>query len=344
MVVSIADHAAILRDNIPVLDVRAPVEYARGSLPNSVNVPLLTDNERAEVGIRYRQSGNEAAVALGYDLVKGSTKHQRIEAWSRFVQSHPDALVTCWRGGQRSAIAQQWLADVGVEVPRIAGGFKAVRQCSVDVFEQSGSRRWIVIAGSTGVGKTLLLNAYRESVDLEAIANHRGSAFGQLDTPQPVPVSFELALAQRLLQTQCFPTCLIEDESRTIGRLALPNTLFEAMQTAPIVVLEAPFEERVKLTYNQYVHDANPSNLAAALGRIQKRLGLERYSVLENQLNQAIETRSESKHLIWIANLLNWYYDPMYEYQLSRKRARIVFRGNAESIHEYLAGKFQLRS
>ncbi len=344
MVVSIADHAAILRDNIPVLDVRAPVEYARGSLPNSVNVPLLTDNERAEVGIRYRQSGNEAAVALGYDLVKGSTKHQRIEAWSRFIRSHPDALVTCWRGGQRSAIAQQWLAELGFEVPRIAGGFKAIRQCSLDVFEQIGRRQWIVIAGSTGVGKTLLLNAYRESVDLEAIANHRGSAFGQLDTPQPVPVSFELALAQRLLQTQCFPTCLIEDESRTIGRLALPNTLFEAMQTAPIVVLEAPFEERVKLTYNQYVHDANPSNLAAALGRIQKRLGLERYSVLENQLNQAIETRSESKHLIWIANLLNWYYDPMYEYQLSRKHARIVFRGNAESIHEYLAGRFQLRS
>ncbi|MCE2407226.1 MAG: tRNA 2-selenouridine(34) synthase MnmH [Pseudomonadales bacterium] len=344
MVASIADHAAILRDNTPVLDVRAPVEYARGSLPNSVNVPLLTDNERAEVGIRYKQSGNESAVALGYDLVKGSTKHQRIEAWSRFIQSHPDALVTCWRGGQRSAIAQQWLADIGVEVPRIAGGFKAVRQCSLDVFEQSGSRRWIVIAGSTGVGKTLLLNDYRESVDLEAIAHHRGSAFGQLDTPQPVPISFELALAQRLLQTQCFPTCLIEDESRTIGRLALPNALFEAMQTAPIVVLEAPFEERVTLTYHQYVHDANPSNLTAALGRIQKRLGFERYSVLENQLNQAIETKSESRHLIWIANLLNWYYDPMYEYQLSRKRARIVFRGNAESIREYLADKSQLRS
>jgi len=344
LVASIADHAAILRDNTPVLDVRAPNEYARGSLPNSVNMPILTDNERAEVGIRYKQSGNEAAVALGYDLVKGSAKHQRIEAWSGFIQSHPDALVTCWRGGQRSAIAQQWLADLGFEVPRIAGGFKAVRQCSLDVFEQSGSRRWIVIAGSTGVGKTLLLNAYRESVDLEAIANHRGSAFGQLDTPQPVPVSFELVLAQRLLQTQCFPTCLIEDESRTIGRLALPNTLFEAMQTAPIVVLEAPFEERVTLTYHQYVHDANPSNLTAALRRIQKRLGFERYSVLENQLNQAIETKSESRHLIWIANLLNWYYDPMYEYQLSRKRARIVFRGNAESIREYLADKSQLRS
>lgn len=336
MVVARTDYATILRDNLPVLDVRAPVEFGRGSIPNSLNLPILNDNERAKVGIEYKQEGSEAAVELGFSLVSGSEKARRVNSWSRFLKSNANAVLTCWRGGQRSQIAQRWLAEVEVEVPRIAGGFKAMRQCSLDVFERVKSRKWVVIAGSTGVGKTEFLNSYRESVDLEAIARHRGSAFGQLEIPQPTPVSFELALAQRLLQTEHFDACLIEDESRTIGRLAIPNQLYSAMQSAPIVVLEASIETRIQLTYDYYVRNANVSQLLNALGRIQKRLGQERYAVVKSQLEKAIEQRSESLHLDWIASLFNWYYDPMYEYQLNRKLERIVFRGDGQAVSEYL--------
>ena len=260
-----------------MIDVRAPAEYDRGRIPNSTNLPILKDNERAQVGIAYKQQGNESAVKLGYSLVSGAEKNRRVDLWSRFLRSNPNALLTCWRGGQRSEIAQQWLGAVGVDVPRIAGGFKALRQCSLDVFEQVNNRGWIVIAGSTGVGKTEFLNSFSKSVDLEAIAHHRGSAFGQLETPQPPPVSFELSLAQRLLQTEHFSSCLIEDESRTIGRLAIPSQLYDAMQTAPIIVLEDSLESRIRLTYEYYVRNTDPQKLFEALRRIQKRLGRERY-------------------------------------------------------------------
>ena len=336
MVVARSDYDTILRENLPVLDVRAPTEFERGRIPNSTNLPILNDNERAKVGIEYKQRGNEAAVDLGFSLVSGLEKDRRVSLWSRFLTAKPNALLTCWRGGQRSEIAQRWLSEVGIEVPRIAGGFKAIRQCSLGVFERANLRKWLVLAGSTGVGKTQFLNSYLESVDLEGIAHHRGSAFGQLDTPQPTPVSFELALAQRLLQTEHLNTCLIEDESRTIGRLAIPDQLYTAMQSSPIIVLEDSFEARVQLTYENYVRNADASTLLEALGRIRKRLGQERHAVVKSQLKKAIDQGYESLHLDWIASLFKWYYDPMYEYQLNRKLDRIVFQGDAEAVCEYL--------
>ncbi|MCY4128508.1 MAG: tRNA 2-selenouridine(34) synthase MnmH [Gammaproteobacteria bacterium] len=342
MVVARSDYDTILRENLPVLDVRAPTEFERGCIPNSTNLPILNDNERARVGIAYRERGNAAALDLGFSLVNGREKDHRVNLWSRFLNARPNALLTCWRGGQRSEIAQQWLNEVGIEVPRIAGGFKAIRKCSLDVFEQVKSRKWLVIAGSTGVGKTQFLNTYRESVDLEAIAQHRGSAFGQLNIPQPTPISFELALAQRLLQTVHLGTCLVEDESRTIGRLAIPSQLYEAMQCSPIVVLEASFDARVQLTYEYYVRSTDAPNLVNALGRIRKRLGQERYEVVKSQQERAINQGSESLHLNWIASLFNWYYDPMYEYQLNRKLDRVVFRGDAQAVSEYLSHEAEI--
>ena len=336
MVVARTDYNTILRDNVPVLDVRAPTEYERGRIPNSTNIPILDDSERAQVGITYKQEGNKAAVELGFSLVSGRTKTHRVKAWCRFLRSNPTALLTCWRGGQRSQIAQQWLADSGFDVPRIEGGFKAIRQCSLDVLACANTRRWIVLAGSTGVGKTQFLNSYHESVDLEAIAHHRGSAFGQLESPQPTPVSFELELAQQLLQTEHFGSCLIEDESRTIGRLAIPSQLYEEMQSAPIIVLEASLESRIELTYEHYVRNTDSKKLIDALGRIQKRLGRERYATVKTQLEKAIEHGTESSHFDWIANLFKWYYDPMYEYQLKRKLDRILFKGDVRAVREYL--------
>ena len=342
MVVARNDYNEILKDNVPVLDVRSPTEYERGAIPNSINLPILNDDERSRVGIEYKRRGNEAATNLGFALVNGREKEERVNSWSRFVEVNHDALLTCWRGGQRSEIAQRWLAEIGFDVPRIAGGFKAIRQCSLDVFEQCNSRRWIVVAGSTGVGKTQFLNTHRASIDLEAIAHHRGSAFGQLDTPQPAPVSFELALAQCLLQTDHFNACLIEDESRTIGRLAIPSQLYSTMQSSPIVVLETSLEARIQLTYEHYVQNADAVKLLNALERIQKRLGRERYAVVKAQLERAINESSESLHLDWIASLFKWYYDPMYEYQLSRKLNRVVFKGDASAVREYLSREFQL--
>ncbi len=336
MVAVRTDFTRILRDNLPVLDVRAPGEFERGALPRAVNMPILTDAERAEVGIVYKQHGNEAAMKRGFKLVVGTTKKRRVQAWLAYAEAHKETLLTCWRGGQRSAIAQRWLEEAGCQVPRLAGGFKAMRQFSLNVLKQAHRRNWLVIAGPTGVGKTQLLNRFPHAIDLEALANHRGSSFGRRETPQPVPVSFELALAQKLLQTTHFRTCLIEDESRTIGRLAVPSELYNAIQTAPILVLEATAEERIRHTYDLYVRGKEPQSLRDALVRIQKRLGNERYKIVKKQLDRATGANCEALHLEWIANVFRWYYDPMYAYQLALKRDRIVFRGSAIDAFKFL--------
>ena len=130
---NVDDCRAIVAGSLPLLDVRAPVEYARGALPGAVNLPLLYDQEREAVGKAYKSGGRDAAVALGHRLVSGDIKHSRLAAWQRFVAEHPTALICCWRGGMRSQIVQQWLADAGVAAPRVSGGFKALRRFCMDV-------------------------------------------------------------------------------------------------------------------------------------------------------------------------------------------------------------------
>lgn len=338
------DYARILRDNLPILDVRAPAEFSKGKLPNSINEPILTDQERHDVGITYKTQGASKAETLGLSLVSGSVKVQRIGNWQAFIQSNPDAVLTCWRGGKRSTIAQQWLKETGYSVPRLAGGFKAMRHLSLEVIDDVRERQWLVIAGQTGVGKTRFLESYTNVIDLEALANHRGSSFGRLTEPQPTPVTFEIALAQRLLRTSSQLPCLVEDESRTIGRLGLPSSVFEAMQNAPVIVLEAPMSSRLQLTLDCYVRDSSPSFLRDALNRIQKRLGGDRYRQISTLLENALASSSDEDHYLWIQNLLDYYYDPMYDHQLQKKQDRIVFHGNHEACATYLSETYGIES
>src|SRR5262249_43518466 len=147
--------------------------------PSAINLPLLTDSERAAIGTHYKAHGQQAAIELGESLVSGDTRAARIDAWRTFVAAHPTAMLYCWRGGLRSQIAQDWLREAGVAVPRVAGGYKALRRtCMVAIDEFSASARLLVVGGRTGSGKTELLGAFANSIDLERLANHRGSAFG----------------------------------------------------------------------------------------------------------------------------------------------------------------------
>lgn len=337
------DHAALLRDATPTIDVRSPGEFARGAVPGAVNLPLLSDDERGQVGIRYQAEGRAAAVALGHDLVRGAAKRERIEAWRAFALDHDDAAFYCARGGLRSAIAQQWLAESGVERPRVHGGFKALRQACLATLEQAGARRYLLIGGRTGAGKTRLLRGAGCGIDLEALANHRGSAFGGFPRSQPPPVAFENALAATLLGLRQGAPVVLEDESRTIGRLAIPAPVFDAMQAAPIVLLETPDAERVENILREYVLEADRprQRLPAALARIKRRLGGARYQQLAAQMAAAFAAGAPARHAAahreWIRALLEHYYDPMYDHQIAGKAARIVFRGDAEEVAAYLA-------
>lgn len=335
--------AALLAADTPFLDVRAPAEFERGAVPGAVNLPLLDDDERHQIGLTYQERGHAAAVALGHQLVSGAARRARERVWQNFASRHPDTWIYCWRGGQRSAIVQGWLAGLGTELPRVPGGFKALRHVCLETLEHAPQhKRWIILAGRTGSGKTQVIERLDNAIDLEGLAAHRGSAFGGRETPQPPPVSFENALAAAFLRHRG-PTLVLEDESRTIGRLALPETWHAHMQTVPLALLEVPMAERVRNIEREYVGEplargvpaeALQRRYAHALGRIERRLGGARRQAVQAELDRAFATGDG--HGAWIERLLEWYYDPMYDYQLERKRSRVAVNGRPEVVESFL--------
>lgn len=334
----------IIQQQLELLDVRAPVEYANGQMPLSTNLPILSDAERSQVGLIYKQSGNAAATKLGEHLVSGDIRQQRIDAWKDYLTRHPQARIMCWRGGQRSRTAQHWLHEIGCDVDRVDGGFKALRTLTLLILDAAevDPRPWAIVGGRTGTQKTVVIRALDNSIDLEGLANHRGSAFGAHATPQPTPITFEIALACRYA-VQTNPALVLEDESRTIGRLALPLNLHARMQTAPIALIDAGLEQRIAHIEREYVTEPMDDGVASqhlenrlceALGKISRRLGGVRHHDLARQLRAAFA--GSASHSAWIKSLLVEYYDPMYDYQLKNKQERVAFRGSREEVLEYL--------
>ena len=343
---------ALLKGDTVLLDLRSAEEFRKGAFPNSINLPLLDDEQHKQVGICYKSHGREAAVKLGHQLINPEVKAGRMHDWLAVLTQHPDALLYCWRGGLRSQTVQQWLSEVGKEVPLVPGGFKALRSCCMDYFENLPvQQEFLVIAGRTGSGKTPFINRFSNSIDLEGLANHRGSAFGRKSSEQPTTINFEHALARELFRLYSQRRIIVEDESRIIGRLAIPEGLFGRMRTAPVLVLESPLEERSLRIFEEYVTQALgkadntrgqlENRYLAALERIKRRLGGQRCTDIASHLRRAFAAEPGTrgyveKHLFWIENLLNWYYDPMYDFQLSKKQDRVILTGDCSTIEDYL--------
>jgi tRNA 2-selenouridine synthase len=247
----------------------------------------------------------------------------------------------------------------------VKGGYKAFRQFFINQSEQLiDSTPLLLVGGKTGSGKTELLWQLKDIVDLEGIANHRGSAFGKLPSGQPSQIDFENQLSKRLLQLQQqqIKSFILEDESRTIGRCALPHNLRPKMQLSPVYWLEEAFELRVQRILNDYVigmyqryNDQYPPQqayelyiqyLTDAFSGIKRRLGHERHQELVEHLQQALNQQQSQNnfegHRIWIARLLGEYYDPIYDHQLEKKKERIVFRGNCEELFGQLQQQLEV--
>ncbi len=349
-------YRSLFLDGVPLLDVRAPIEFMKGAFPLATNLPLLDDDERRRVGTAYKQFGQQAAIELGHRLVQGEIKEQRVEAWKQWQKAHPQGWLYCFRGGLRSQIAQQWLADAGVQTPRVPGGYKALRQFLTETIDDvSQTRPFVVVAGPTGSGKTALLRALTASADLEGLAGHRGSAFGSQLSGQPEQINFENALAVRFLQLTTLDAGVwyLEDESKAIGSLSVPHRLYEAMRRSPLALIRAPLETRTNTILNDYIREnlrefqeRDPvlgfnrfsQYLLGSLSRIQRRLGGDRYQEVVADMQDALRIQAESgdtdAHAVWIIKLLQHYYDPMYAYQLSKRQATISFEGSGE---EFLA-------
>ncbi|HEY5716491.1 MAG TPA: tRNA 2-selenouridine(34) synthase MnmH, partial [Psychromonas sp.] len=347
---------SLLLAKIPMIDLRSPIEFAQGAFPESYNLPLMTDSEREQVGTCYKNSGQDAAIALGYQLVSSDIQN-RINKWAQFKQANPAAWLYCFRGGLRSRLSAQFLKDNGVDIEIVPGGYKALRRYLLGVIEKAAQQRLTIVSGNTGCGKTRLIQALDNGLDLEGRANHRGSSFGKQVTEQPRQISFENQLAVDILTiSQHTNSFVIEDESRVIGALSVPYPLFVSMKLAAIAVVDDPLEIRLQRLCDEYCTlmaekftqadgsepgwQAYTQYLHRGLYGIRKRLGIEKFKTLSSALDVALKqqqnTGNVQGHLNWIAPLLSGYYDPMYQYQLKQKADRVQFRGTFQEVKEWL--------
>lgn len=303
---------------MPVLDVRSPAEFAQGHVPGAISLPILDNDERAEIGTLYKQQGRDKAFARGLELITPKIPHfLAVAAQVASREAGQGIALYCWRGGERSLGMARLLHGAGYAVWRLGGGYKAFRHYVLDLFQQPVNL--LVLGGQTGVGKTAVLHAMAARgamvVDLEHLARHRGSAFGSLPHEgQPTCEHFENRLAMAL--RRCSPTrpVWVEDESEKLGKVRIPRALFQVKEAAPGVVLEAGTPERLARIVEEY-GTLPQASLALALEKIQKRLGSQQY--------RAALALLEAGDIATLAGLLLAYYDKGYARQM-RKRAYVM--------------------
>ena len=307
---SISEFVSMM-EQYPILDVRSPSEYAHAHMKNAYSLPLFTDEERKVVGTAYKQQGKQPAIKLGlnYFGVKMASMVNEVEALlaSSSDPTNKVVLVHCWRGGMRSA-GVAWLLDLyGYTVYTLVGGYKAYRNWVLAQFTLAYAFK--VIGGYTGSGKTETLHALRQLqepiIDLEGLAHHKGSAFGNLGQPvQPTQEQFENLLAQSLytISTQ-FSFIWVEDESRRIGLVNIPSTLFDQIRKSKLYFLDIPFTQRLQFILQGY-GKFEKDKLMSAILRIKKRLGgLE----TKTAINFLIEDDVENSFKVLLT-----YYDKLY--------------------------------
>ncbi|MGR9014436.1 MAG: tRNA 2-selenouridine(34) synthase MnmH [Gammaproteobacteria bacterium] len=328
------------------IDVRSEGEYHKAHFENTLNIPILSDAHRHDVGLTYKTEGSEAAKLLGHKLVSGEYKERMIRQWCEAIKSQP-ALIFCWRGGLRSRLAQDWVHRQGGEVYRVDSGYKGLRHEALKLIENPVP--FVILSGMTGSGKTRLLHKLRRFVDLEALANHRGSAFGaHFGANQPQQATFENKLAQSLYLAA--ENYVLEDESPNIGRCHLPDMFYARMASAPMVMIETPARLRALEIFKEYIqapvvngmplHELENS-FAKNVERIKNKLGGLECANIRSLLNQsfrfdALNEDSTDAYLDWIERLLTHYYDKLYIHSLSLKSRKTLYKGSWQDCLDFL--------
>ena len=305
-----------LLKNYPVFDVRSPGEYDHAHIPGAYSLPLFTNEERAIVGTIYKQESREKAIKTGLDFL-GPKMKKMVEEVESIVHSqkselqNPNSiLVYCWRGGMRSG-AVSWLLDLyGFKVYTLVGGYKKFRNYVLNNFKKEYPFK--IIGGYTGTGKTEVLKELERKgeliIDLEEIANHKGSAFGNIGMPkQPTQEMFENLLAIKIRtiddELATVNNIWIEDESQRIGLVNIPTDLWRTMRRSPVCFLDIPFEERLQHLVEEY-GTLDKQKMIDAIGRIKERLGgLEAKNAI---------ALLESNNTIESFRILLKYYDKWY--------------------------------
>lgn len=299
------------RNRKVVVDVRSPGEFEKAHIPNAINLPLFSDEERAMVGTTYTRQGKDIAVELGLKYV-GPKLHKFVSE-ARRISKGSDLIIHCWRGGMRSA-SMAWLLDTaGFNVSTLRGGYKTYRKLCLDCFEKPW--RIVVLSGATGSGKTEVLRHLNDLgeqvVDLEGLANHKGSAFGALgQEPQPSTEMFENLLFEKLLTLDPNRTIWLEDESASIGSVFIPTSFYKQMGAAPVVLMNISKEIRVERLVREY-GCFSKEELVGCVQKIAKRLG--------NDNVQVCISAVEAGDLKKVAEMTLFYYDKSYSFSLEKR-------------------------
>ena len=313
-----------LREQLPLVDARSEGEFAQSHIPGAINIPILNNAERIQVGTLYKQAGPEKATLKGFELVGPRFHLIQREALRNFPNKK--IMLYCWRGGMRSQILSWLLTQVGFEVYRLAGGYKTYRTFTFN--EVRKPYPLLVLGGKTGSAKTVLLQKLKERgeqvVDLEGLANHKGSSFGAIGLPaQPTVEQFENLLAEQLRVMHPHQAIWAENESRRIGRIILPDPFYLQLTQSPRIEIEKTDQERIAHIGSEYAA-LDREELSAAVLRLQKRLGGDR-------TKQALEAIQTNQPEIWIPILLQ-YYDKTYSYDLDRHEVSKTIHLNLEGL------------
>ncbi len=306
-----------------IIDVRTPAEYDLGHILGARNIPLLSNEERVEVGTLYKQSSPEIAFDKGIELV-GPKMHTFLKQAREYI-GKDKATLYCWRGGKRSQ-SMSWLFNMaGFNTQTVPGGYKSYRRYVTDILG-SKELKLIVVGGKTGSGKTEILHELRaqgeQVIDLEGLANHKGSAFGWIgEKAQPAIEHFENQLAHQIKSFDLSKQIWIENESRMIGRIALHQDLWTSLKASPLIHITIPDQERVKHLVNVYTSE-DSEDLKVAFEKIQKRLGGLR-------LQQAMEAL-DKKDYAQAAKIALTYYDKSYTKLLEKNETEFIYKLNFE--------------
>jgi len=300
-------------EHIPIIDVRSPDEFAKGHIPNAINIDLFSNEERAIVGTAYKKESKERAIELGYEFV--NPKLVYFVTKSIEIAAQKEVVVHCWRGGMRSSAFADHLIENGFnKVYVIEKGYKAYRNYVLRFFEQPFNLK--ILGGYTGTGKTEILHFLEKKgqqvVDLEGLANHRGSAFGGIDLlPQPTTEQFENNLFLKLRSLNPNMPIWVEDESKVIGNVSIPNEVYLKMRYMPVFFLDVPLVQRIEHLVNTYAI-LSQDKLADAISRIGKRLGYDKAKLALDAL--------ENKNYYKVVEIILFYYDKYYLKGLQRRQ------------------------
>lgn len=320
-----------LSRTIPIIDVRAPLEFHQGHIPHAHNVPLFTNEGRAYVGTIYKHQGKDSAIKQGINLVMPRL-NDIIETIQQIAPTKK-ILIHCARGGMRSSSVAHMLTLFGYDIYLLQGGYKTYKAYTRTLFAQSWNM--MILSGKTGVGKTEILHYLasrnEQIIDLEKLAHHNGSVFGGMGKQaQPTQEQFQNNLAHVLHAYDISRTIWLEDESNKIGNVIIPETFWKSMRNAPVVIIEATEQQRIDRLLKDYGHYSE-KELAANVMRLEKHLGKERATALAQTF---LERRFEHGDITSIQELVH-HYDKAYEHAFIKRNPHIVARCTSDTFSTY---------